>query len=72
MISITAGDGRLIATSEGQPTIELFPRDSTKFVGSVLDLFDVTIEFETGVDGAVEGMTATWGFTTSEGRKVGS
>ncbi len=72
MISIAAGDGRLIATSEGQPTIELFPRDSTKFVGSVLDLFDVTFEFETGVEGDIEKMTATWGFTTTVGRKVGS
>ena len=71
MISITAGDGHLIASSEGQPTIDLFPTDSTKFVGSVLDLFDATFEFETGAAGEIEGMTATWGFTTSEGRKVG-
>lgn len=67
-----AMEQELIASSEGQPTIELVPTDSTKFVGSVLDLFDATFEFETGVEGRIEGMTATWGFTTSEGRKVGS
>ena len=72
MISIAAGDGHLIATAEGQPTIELFPGDSTKFVGAVLDLFDVTFEFHTDATGAVEGMTAAWGFRTSTGRKVGS
>ena len=71
MISIAVGDGRLVANAEGQPTLELFPRDSTRFVGSVLDLFDVTFEFETDVAGEVRGMTATWGFTTSDGRKVG-
>ena len=60
-----------MANAEGQPTLELFPRDSTRFVGSVLDLFDVTFEFETDVAGEVRGMTATWGFTTSDGRKVG-
>ena len=71
MISIKAGDGLLVATAEGQPAFDLFPADSTKFTGSVLDLFDVTFEFETGMEGEVEGMTATWGFTRSEGRKVG-
>ena len=61
-----------MATAEGQPMIELFPRDSMKFAGSVLGLFDVTFEFETGVAGEIEGMTATWGFTTSESRKAGT
>jgi hypothetical protein len=71
MISIAAGDGRLIASAEGQPTIELIPLDRARFVGAVLDLFDVWFEFNQGTDGEVEGMTAEWEFTTTEGPKTG-
>jgi CubicO group peptidase (beta-lactamase class C family) len=68
--TIAYRDGGLIGTAEGSPPLVLTPVTATQFRGTMLDLVDVTLDFEFAPDGTVLGVRARFMFNDRTYRQV--
>lgn len=67
---IVLREGTLTALSEGSPPLSLTPLSTTRFRGTLLDLIDVSLDFEVTADGTVKSVRTRFMFNDITYRKV--
>lgn len=67
---IVLREGALTALSEGSPPLLLAPLSATRFRGTLLDLIDVSLDFEVTADGTVKSVRTRFMFNDITYRKA--